>query len=126
MYLKLHLASASLMHYLMHPACEYASASIDADADARCTLNCIQNSDFGPDWFPVDKLPSVKTKLVSLIKHQTTVETKEASAIEKSNLKENIEHPNKKSKLETKRNGNYVDYRSQSNSTSNYCKTIED
>jgi hypothetical protein len=47
MHLKLHRASASapLMHYLMHPACEYASASIDADADARCTLNCIQNSE---------------------------------------------------------------------------------
>jgi hypothetical protein len=48
MHLKLHLESASasesLMHYLMHPACEYASASIDADADRRCTLKCIQNS----------------------------------------------------------------------------------
>jgi hypothetical protein len=53
MHLKLHLASASasLMHYLMHPACEYASASIDADA--RCTLNCIQNSATQHPWLPI-------------------------------------------------------------------------
>jgi hypothetical protein len=91
-----------------------------------CVVSTFLDPHFGPDSFPVDILPSVKTKLVSLMKHQTTVEAIEASAIEKSNEKENIEHLNKKSKLETKRNENYVNYKSQSNSTSNYCKTIED
>jgi hypothetical protein len=76
-----------------------------------CVVSTFLDPHFGPDSFPVDKLQSVKTKLVSLIKHQTTVKTIEASAIEKSNEKENIEHPNKKSKLETKKNENYVNYK---------------
>jgi len=89
-----------------------------------CQISTFLDPHFGPDLFPDDKIPSIKAKLVSLIKQSQSLEVIQSN--NRDNEKEIIENPNKKSKLENKRNENYVSYRRESTLISNDCKTIED
>ena len=61
---------------------------------------------------------------MSLIKQSQSLEVIQSN--NRDNEKEIIENPNKKSKIENKRNENYVSYRRESTLISNDCKTIED
>lgn len=93
-----------------------------------CQVSTFLDPHFGPDLFPEDKMQTIKAKLVSLIKQQNTLEVIQTNIREnvRENEKEIVENPNKKSKIEQKRNSNYVSFRPESKSISHDCKTIED
>jgi len=95
---------------------------------SRCQVSTFLDPHFGPDLFTEDKLPLIKSKLISLIKQSQSLEVIQTNIRDTNNETDQnfVENPSKRSKLMNKRNENCISYRQESKVSSHECKPIED